>query len=466
MTESNVAAVNTTDATIGNAFDSKQILALPFEGRDAAGVLSLQPGATFIGTNVDDNIDTRNGSHQRRPQRSGQHHPRRRRQQSPESRGNAFTGAVRSTLDSIEEFRVTTAGDNADQGRSSGGQVALVTKSGTNTVPRLTLRTKPPDHHRGQRLVQQTRRAEQRRGKHAGQNYSQHLWRRARRPDSERSLIFLRNLRRPAACRRHAGHSQRAELEPSRWRGHLSLRRCQRLPGRLDPGHQRRNVFLRTGNQRRRPRPDQSDGPGLPRHRRLPERQRRQLRRHQRVQSISAAQLAHLPELRRLQLLVLHICRGQSTESQHHDRQDRLQHHEVGQPSSVPARKLSDRSRLAAAAVPRTAAGQCSPRHQPRSGRRLHRGALQHAHQQLSLRPDAPEPGQSRHRDGADRYLPRHRRPSSRRLHNLTRDLRYHQIPYPGAQLGGRCHLDARQAHTAIRDEYSLHQQRPRKRHR
>jgi hypothetical protein len=28
----------------------------------AAGVLSLPPGATFIGTNVDDNIDTRNGA--------------------------------------------------------------------------------------------------------------------------------------------------------------------------------------------------------------------------------------------------------------------------------------------------------------------------------------------------------------------------------------------------------------------
>jgi hypothetical protein len=47
--------------------------------------------------------------------------------------GALSQGAVRSTLDSIEEFRVTTAGDNADQGRSSGGQVALVTKSGTNT---------------------------------------------------------------------------------------------------------------------------------------------------------------------------------------------------------------------------------------------------------------------------------------------------------------------------------------------
>ncbi|HEY2456197.1 MAG TPA: TonB-dependent receptor [Candidatus Acidoferrum sp.] len=124
--------INTQDATLGNTFDSRQILALPFEGRDAAGVLSLQPGVTFVGTNVDDNVDTRNGalnggrSDQANITLDGVDN-------NQQSRGTAFKGAVRSTLDSIEEFRVTTIGDNADQGRSSGGQVTLITKSGTNT---------------------------------------------------------------------------------------------------------------------------------------------------------------------------------------------------------------------------------------------------------------------------------------------------------------------------------------------
>jgi hypothetical protein len=132
VTESAVAPVNTTDATLGAAFDSRQILALPFEGRDAAGVLSLQPGVTYVGTNPDDNVDTRNGalnggrSDQANITLDGVDN-------NQQVRGTAFQGAVRSTLDSIEEFRVTTAGDNADQGRSSGGQVTLVTKSGTNT---------------------------------------------------------------------------------------------------------------------------------------------------------------------------------------------------------------------------------------------------------------------------------------------------------------------------------------------
>jgi hypothetical protein len=130
--EAATQTINTQDATIGNTFDSRQILALPFEGRDAAGVLSLQPGVTFVGTNPDENVDTRNGalnggrSDQANITLDGVDN-------NQQSTGKAFQGAVRSTLDSIEEFRVTTIGDNADQGRSSGGQVTLVTKSGTNS---------------------------------------------------------------------------------------------------------------------------------------------------------------------------------------------------------------------------------------------------------------------------------------------------------------------------------------------
>src|SRR5208282_2353057 len=132
--EASSQTVNTQDATLGNTFESKQILALPFEGRDAAGVLSLQPGVTFIAnaTNPTDTVDTRNGalnggrSDQANITLDGVDN-------NTQATGAAFQGAVRSTLDSIEEFRVTTMGDNADQGRSSGGQVTLVTKSGTNT---------------------------------------------------------------------------------------------------------------------------------------------------------------------------------------------------------------------------------------------------------------------------------------------------------------------------------------------
>jgi hypothetical protein len=39
-------ALNTTDATLGNAFAEKQIQSLPIEGRNVPDLLSLQPGVT------------------------------------------------------------------------------------------------------------------------------------------------------------------------------------------------------------------------------------------------------------------------------------------------------------------------------------------------------------------------------------------------------------------------------------
>ena len=50
-----------------------------------------------------------------------------------QNNGYAFTSVLNVPPDSVEEFRVTTANSNADSGYSSGAQVALVTKSGTNT---------------------------------------------------------------------------------------------------------------------------------------------------------------------------------------------------------------------------------------------------------------------------------------------------------------------------------------------
>lgn len=125
------AAVNTTDATIGNTFNKRQITTLPFEGRNPVEILSLQPGVAYVGNTVDRDVDSRNGavngarSDQSNVTLDGVDN-------NDQTKGYAFTGVLRSTLDSIEEFRVTTAGGDADEGRSSGGQVTLVTRSGTN----------------------------------------------------------------------------------------------------------------------------------------------------------------------------------------------------------------------------------------------------------------------------------------------------------------------------------------------
>ena len=130
---SSAETINTNDATIGNAFNQSQIAALPFEGRDPVSILSLQPGVVTMAAKdqVDTDADSRGGavngarSDQSNVTLDGIDN-------NDQTKGYAFTGALRATLDSIEEFRVTTTNAGAEQGRSSGAQVSLVTKSGTN----------------------------------------------------------------------------------------------------------------------------------------------------------------------------------------------------------------------------------------------------------------------------------------------------------------------------------------------
>jgi len=125
--------VNTQDATLGHAFGAEQIADLPFEGRDPTGILSLQAGVVFTGnsSHIASSADSRAGSvngarsDQTNVTLDGVDN-------NDQLLGTAFQGAIRVPLDALEEFKVTTSNSDADTGRSSGGQVSLVTKGGTN----------------------------------------------------------------------------------------------------------------------------------------------------------------------------------------------------------------------------------------------------------------------------------------------------------------------------------------------
>ncbi|MGA9979381.1 MAG: carboxypeptidase-like regulatory domain-containing protein, partial [Candidatus Sulfotelmatobacter sp.] len=127
--------VNTVDASLGNSFNARQLTDLPSEGRDPVSILSLQPGVTYIGSTTNDQqmSDSRGGavngarSDQTNITLDGL-------DDNDQLEGFAFEGAMRTTLDSLQEFRVTTGNYDAGSGRSSGAQVNLVTKSGTNAV--------------------------------------------------------------------------------------------------------------------------------------------------------------------------------------------------------------------------------------------------------------------------------------------------------------------------------------------
>jgi hypothetical protein len=123
------AVINTTDATIGNTFDNTKVLSLPLLSRNIVGLLSLQPGVT---ASINDSDDARRGGYVNGA-RSDQSNVTLDGVDVNEQQGGlAFFSVLRSTPDSLQEFRVTTTNPNADQGRSSGAQVSLVTKSGSN----------------------------------------------------------------------------------------------------------------------------------------------------------------------------------------------------------------------------------------------------------------------------------------------------------------------------------------------
>jgi len=50
--------VNTTDATLGNNFNARQLTDLPSEGRDPVSILSLQPGVVYVGKMTDEQQDS------------------------------------------------------------------------------------------------------------------------------------------------------------------------------------------------------------------------------------------------------------------------------------------------------------------------------------------------------------------------------------------------------------------------
>jgi hypothetical protein len=134
--ETNLAELNTTDGTLGKAFDRTQVQNLPYLANNVTYLLSLQPGVLALdsgaqtgGLNTDSRTGIVNGARQDQTNITLDGVDN-----NDQIFGYAFNGALRSTRDSVEEFRVTTTNANADAGRSSGAQVSLVTRSGTNTI--------------------------------------------------------------------------------------------------------------------------------------------------------------------------------------------------------------------------------------------------------------------------------------------------------------------------------------------
>jgi Carboxypeptidase regulatory-like domain len=125
VTSTAEAAINTSDASLGNSFERRRIVELPLNANNVVSLLSLQPGVTrsgFVnGGRADQSNITLDGVDVNEQQDG-----------LDVITDEAFASVLRVTRDSLQEFRVTTTNPNAEHGRSSGAQVSLVTRSGSN----------------------------------------------------------------------------------------------------------------------------------------------------------------------------------------------------------------------------------------------------------------------------------------------------------------------------------------------
>lgn len=114
------AQLQTADASVGSVFDEARLKQLPTLTRQANALFALQPATTptgeFAGARQDQTVINLDGV-----------------DVSDNVIGDTFRTIIPVPIDTLEEFRGTSANANATFGRSSGGQISMVTKSGTNS---------------------------------------------------------------------------------------------------------------------------------------------------------------------------------------------------------------------------------------------------------------------------------------------------------------------------------------------
>jgi len=138
----NTLHVETTSAQIGQVITGRQITAVPLDGRSFTDLLSLQPGVapqTAITSSTVQDV----GATILTP--SGTLNPGNQSVNGQRETANYFSvngsdveedvnagTAVIPNLDAIAEFRIITSNFDAEYGEYSGGQISVVTKSGSN----------------------------------------------------------------------------------------------------------------------------------------------------------------------------------------------------------------------------------------------------------------------------------------------------------------------------------------------
>ncbi|HKE26523.1 MAG TPA: carboxypeptidase-like regulatory domain-containing protein [Bryobacteraceae bacterium] len=133
------AELQVTNATVGQTITGQSLVFLPNIGRDASSFAVLQPGVAPMGAVAGAMYDQNTfqldgGNNSNDMDGSMMDYTGSYTANVPTAGVGSPSGTVPTPVESIEEFKVATSGQTADFNGSSGSQVQMVTKRGTNQI--------------------------------------------------------------------------------------------------------------------------------------------------------------------------------------------------------------------------------------------------------------------------------------------------------------------------------------------
>jgi Carboxypeptidase regulatory-like domain len=130
------AELQTMNATVGQTISGVQLSALPSLGRDANALFVLQPGVAptgqVSGAVSDQNLYQLDGGNNSSDMDGNYAVYTNASGNTAGGAGGTPSGVMPTPIESIEEFKVGTNNQTADFNGAAGGQIAMVTKRGTN----------------------------------------------------------------------------------------------------------------------------------------------------------------------------------------------------------------------------------------------------------------------------------------------------------------------------------------------
>src|SRR6516225_2395841 len=131
-----LAVLETSSAAVGGNVSAREVAELPINGRQVSQLYLMAPGAVNFGPGTFDDIRFNGRSFEENALRYDGIEAGGIISNNPSNIGGEINGVFRlqASMENVQEFRVDASNYPAELGTGSGGQISLITKSGSNAL--------------------------------------------------------------------------------------------------------------------------------------------------------------------------------------------------------------------------------------------------------------------------------------------------------------------------------------------